>query len=92
MKKCNDCKYCILQDEGYSNYTVEGTTADCLLHKNPGFPEDNFYGKEPVLKYAEECDRFTHGDCVEVDVDQDYGPLENYSEDEEIKELLRVYS
>jgi hypothetical protein len=32
--KCTDCKYCVEQDEGYSNWTVEGTEIDCLLGKN----------------------------------------------------------
>ena len=38
MKKprsCNQCKYAIMQDFGYSNYTVEGTTFYCFLKKHP---------------------------------------------------------
>lgn len=89
--KCTDCRYCICQDYGYSNYTVEGTTADCLLHLNPELPHDRFYGETPHLEFAEKCEKFSEGTCVDVDCDQESGPLEVYSEDEEIKELLREF-
>jgi len=89
--KCTDCKYCICSDYGYSNYTVEGTTADCLLGLNPGLPHDRFYGETPELDFAKTCEKFAAGYGVGVDVDQDLGALENYSDDEEIKELLRKF-
>jgi hypothetical protein len=88
---CNECKYCILLDYGYSNYTVEGTTADCLRGLNPGLPKDHFYGEQEELKFAETCKSFIAGDNVYIDVEQEDGALENYSDDEEIKELLRKY-
>ena len=91
MKKCTDCKYCIKQDEGYSNYTVTGMYIDCLLHLNPDLPTDEWYREAKELDFAEKCERFAEGDPVFVDVDRDDGVLENYSEDEEIKELLRKY-
>ena len=87
--KCTDCRYCILKDYGYSNYTVEGTTVDCLKNKNPDFPKDRFYGKEPAIAYADQCDTFSAGESVTVDCDRNDGALENYSDDEEIKALLR---
>lgn len=91
MKSCNDCKYCMNTDYGYSNYTVEGTVSECLLNLNPNFPVDRFYGEEPALKYAKKCIKYEVGESVSVDVDCDLGLLENYSEDSEIKELLRRY-
>ena len=89
MPKCIDCKYCIQEHYGYSNYTVEGTSVNCLLNLNPKFPVDRGYGLEPDLAYAEECTKFCAGGSVQVDCDQDDGALENYSDDAEIKELLR---
>ena len=89
MKTCEDCRFCILKDYGYSNWTVEGTDADCLLNENPGFPVDRFYGEEVALKYANECSCFSEGDCVSVDVDQEDGDLENYSQYEDVKAILR---
>jgi len=89
MKTCTDCRYCIEADYGYSNYTVEGTNADCLLDLNPELPKDRFYGEEPALNFANECSKFSPGDSVQVDVDMELGGLEEYSDDPEIKELLR---
>jgi hypothetical protein len=94
MKKCTDCKYCVQEDYGYSNYTVEGTNADCLLGEHPDMPVDRFYGEEPELQYAEKCDRFIAGEGPGIDVDREAladwnDPLSSaYTDDEEIKELL----
>jgi len=87
--KCTDCKYCIEEDFGYSNYTVEGTTVDCLLKLNPDFPKDRWYGEELALNFASKCKRFTAGDAVSVDCDHNSGELENYSDDIDIKALLK---
>jgi hypothetical protein len=35
FKTCADCMYCIHQDYGYSNWTVEGTTSECSLNRRP---------------------------------------------------------
>jgi len=91
MKKCTECKYCIEQDYGYSNWTVEGTDVDCLLHKNSEFPKDKFYGEEPELLFAEKCDSFSAGDHPEIDCDQENGELWEYSADPEIIELLKKW-
>jgi hypothetical protein len=88
--KCTDCKYCIEEDYGYSNYTVEGTSADCLLGLNASMPVDRGWGTEPALDFAAQCQRFTKGDSVQVDCDREAGALENYSEDEEVRALLKA--
>jgi hypothetical protein len=86
--KCSDCKYHIDEDTGYSNWTVEGTDIDCLLKLNPGLPKDRWYNEDPVLDFANQCEKFVEGPGVEVDVDIGLGDLMNYSDDPEIKELL----
>lgn len=88
---CNTCKYCVLEDYGYSNYTVEGTYQDCLLNLNPGFPVDHWYGKTEENKGAVDCRRYVQGEPIELDVDRDYGYPEGYSDDQEIIELLIEY-
>jgi len=90
--KCTDCKYCIQLDFGCSSYSVEGTDVDCLLNLNRDFPKDRWYGDDSSILFAKTCEKFTYGDSVEVDCDRDLGALEKYSDDEEIKGLLRVYS
>ncbi len=86
--KCTECKYCVQQDYGYSNYTVEGTDCNCLLGKNPKFPMDRFYNEEPELNFAEMCKDFILGDSVEIDCDREGSFPDDYSDDNEIRFLL----
>lgn len=89
---CTDCKYCYTQDYGYSNWTVEGTDADCLHGLNPAFPVDKFYDVEPALKFAETCPKFTEdvdGVGIELDVDMEDGDIENYTSDPELIKLWK---
>ena len=96
MEKCIDCKYCLQDDYGYSNYTVEGTTCYCLLDINPYFPEDRFYGKEPSLEYARKCDSYREGEGISLDVDRDCQSMNQklsdaYTQDEELRSLLDAW-
>jgi hypothetical protein len=86
--KCNECKWCVLEDYGYSNYTVEGTNAECLLDMNPAFPVDMGWGLTEEIDFANVCPRFKEGAPIEVDVDHDNGHLINYAYDGEVKEML----
>lgn len=43
-QSCETCLFLVKVDDGYSNWSVEGTTNHCLLDKNPNMPEDNYYG------------------------------------------------
>ena len=92
MKTCENCVFCLLMDDGYSNYTVEGTTASCLHNANPHLPSDRFYGKAPELQYAEHCEFFVEGDPIHVDVDRDRetkeGGLTAYTDNVEAQALL----
>ena len=85
--KCNECKYCIEDDYGYSNWTVCGTTADCLLNLNKGFPSDEWYGKDPAQGFANECIKFTKGNPVCFDVDGET-TVEDYKDEGDIYKLL----
>lgn len=97
MKTCEDCKYCVQEDSGYSNYTVEGTTADCLLGLNSKMPIDRFYGEDPALQFAKKCERFSEGVGPYIDVDRESLKHYNdklstaYSDDPEISELLDAW-
>lgn len=86
--KCNECKFCVLEDYGYSNWTVEGTNADCLLEMNPKLPDDQGWGTSDSLDFANVCPRFKEGDPIHVDVDHEQGRLLNYAYDGEVKEML----
>lgn len=71
QRSCTDCRYRLSQDEGYSNYTVENTTFHCLLKKHPDMPFDEFYGEDKRLLFAEQCDSFSAGEGVFIDVDRE---------------------
>ena len=89
--KCTDCKYCVEEDFGYSNYTVEGTIADCLKSLNPDLPEDRWYKEEPALDYAEKCNSFSEGKTVQIDCDREEDFPDGYADDLEIIELLKIW-
>jgi hypothetical protein len=86
FKKCTQCRFHILRDEGYSNYTVEGTTFNCAKGLNPAAPFDNFYSKAQELNFAEACSGFIPGPGVQLDVDGEV--LNNLTEDQ--KEILEI--
>ena len=87
LKKCTDCNYCYQQDEGYSNYTVDGTTLYCLLDLNPGFPDDSFYTECIAVRHAEQCEKYTKGDGLQIDVDFDEYNIRGYTDDQELIDL-----
>jgi hypothetical protein len=86
--KCVECKFCVLEDYGYSNWTVEGTNADCYLNLNPGFPVDNYYGATPEHKFADSCLRYSKGEPIEIDCDHEQGHMLNYVDDPEVREVI----
>ena len=90
---CDNCRFCLLEDWGYSNYTTEGTYVHCLKGKHPDSGFDRFYGEDERLKFAQSCDDFGEGDPVTVDCDREGvargDPLSTgYTTDPEIGRLL----
>lgn len=86
--KCTECKFCIMRDNGYSNYTVEGTDVDCIINLNPAFPVDKWYNTAEDLDFANVCPRFKEGEGIHVDVDHKEGTLLKYTDDAELKEII----
>lgn len=96
QKSCNICRFCLLHDYGYSNFTTEGIDSYCLKEHRGDF--DNWYGGETKsVKYAENCPHYKLGDPVSVDFDhegycrertfgQSYSP-----DDSEVARLLDVW-
>jgi len=76
MKSCNDFKYALFEDHGYSNYTVEGTTFRCGLKLHDVEEFDRFYGEDERLNFAENCSGYKIGQSIEMDVEkEDYESL-----------------
>lgn len=77
-KLCLDCRFCVLEDEGYSNYTVENTIVYCAANLHPDAPFDNFYGDDPKHEFAETCEFFWEGGPgVRLDVEGEDEPDEH---------------
>ena len=66
-KSCDECKFCIHRDYGYSNYTVEGTNISCLVNQFEEFEES--YNGNYVLGKATTCSFFSKGEYWSIDVD-----------------------
>jgi hypothetical protein len=81
FRKCTECRFHILRDEGYSNYTVEGSSFNCAKGLNPAAPFDNFYSKAKELNFAENCGGFKSGLGLQLDVDGEV--LDNLTEEQQ---------
>jgi hypothetical protein len=73
-KSCDTCKFCVYQDHGYSNYTVEGTTISCLVSKFEEY--DDSYGDNFSLGIATTCDHYNEGEHWILDVDGESGSID----------------
>lgn len=93
-KSCEDCKWALMEDSGYSNYTVENTAFYCLRGLHPDGSFDRYYGEEKKLGFAEQCGSFVKGEHVWIDVDREGlkkfdDPLSSaYTTDPEVAALL----
>ena len=72
-KKCSDCGWLVLRDEGYSNYTVTETEASCLLRQHPQLPAGTSYDDDEAYKYAEQCAVYIPGEPIQIDVERTLG-------------------
>lgn len=80
-RSCSDCQFCVFQDHGYSNYTVEGTNIYCLVNKFEEYGSS--YNEDYVMGRATDCDHFNEGDSWSLDVDGDNeGPSEDWIKSE----------
>ncbi len=75
-KACNNCKFLLSQDYGYSNYTTEGTEHFCMK-SDPKFdklPSEGFVNDFTRENYH--CDKYVEGSGIDMDVDhENYGEL-----------------
>ena len=72
-KQCDECRWCILHDHGYSNYTVEGTDVICTRFLHPKQEFDRWYGEnDKDLSFAEQCSAFEPGEPFQMDVDGEW--------------------
>lgn len=81
---CARCKFLYLHDSGYSNYTVENTSVNCALERNPhlevspDMPYDWNYGDGednwPATRNSR-CERYEAADeYIHLDVDGHNSP------------------
>lgn len=67
-KSCENCRFAIHQDYGYSNYTTEGTIFICAKQLHPAGDFDRFYGKDKRLNFTG-CFGYEEGEPNHLDVD-----------------------
>jgi hypothetical protein len=95
IKSCASCKFALHDDWGYSNYTVEGTSFHYLKSLHPAGSFDEFYGEDERMKFADQCASYIKGEGVFIDCDREAsgenGDLSPYSDDPEIKQLLKNF-
>lgn len=89
MKSCKDCRWAILQDHGYSNYTVEGTDLMCAGMYHPEESFDVYYGEAKQTKFAEECAHYEPGEPPRLEVEGGW-TLEDFTAEQ--REALELYS
>lgn len=82
-RSCASCKFCVHQDHGYSNYTVEGTDISCLANKFESYDEG--YGDNYANGLATNCELYNEGEHWDIDVDGE----STSPEDEWVKSELR---
>ena len=70
-RSCEQCTNCLLVDFGYSNWTVEGTTVVCMVGAHPEKEFDRWYGEDPRLAFAEQCEQFAPGGAESIDVERE---------------------
>lgn len=70
-RTCNQCRFAVFEDVGYSNWTVEGTEFSCAKKMHPDGSFDRFYNHHPKLEFAAKCEGFEVGDCVTMDVERE---------------------
>lgn len=68
---CGGCTKALIIEEGYSNYTVEGSEVYCMLGLHPNFSFDNWYRKSPENGFAKQCASYSQGDNIIIDVEKE---------------------
>lgn len=97
-RRCQDCKFFMTIDIGYSNYTVEETTVHCLKKLNKYFPCQESYSwkyenspDHKQLQVAITCKKFKNGNGMKFDVDGEVN-LNTYSNDQELVNAYIKYN
>ena len=91
---CNECRFAIFADYGYSNYTTDGTYFRCAKRLHPNGEFDRFYGEDKRLDFAQTCPGFEAGEGVQLDCDLEEekdGDLSAYTKDTEVATLLNAW-
>jgi hypothetical protein len=86
---CDACRFCVEQDEGYSNYTVEGVTIKCAKGLHPDGDFDRWYGEDKRLNAVVDCSGYVEGEPLDLDV-EGYNLYELNPEEQEVYDLLQA--
>ncbi len=86
VKSCLSCRYCFIQDEGYSNYTVTDSYYGCF---DGVFTRvEDLSVSEGIIK-ADKCVTYMKGEIWEFDVDGEVPmPDDSFFRDLKINKIL----
>ena len=95
-RTCTTCEFCLRDDYGYSNWTVEGTSLHCLKGLNPkldGKEDETWREPSPevveALDVALTCESYVQGAGVWLDCDREGWP---YKEEEQTLDAVKGYT
>jgi hypothetical protein len=84
--KCSKCAYLVFVDSGYSNWTVEETTACHILGLNPILPGETSSKQDAALDEELDCNAYLEGTPTTIDVEEESG-TGNYDEPDHVRLL-----
>ena len=94
MKSCNNCKWLMLCDDGYSNYTVTETNASCLKGHFSDVEESYSWKRNPdhpFHKIGNSCPDFKESETqLHFDVDGET-IINDYADDLELVEAYNNF-
>lgn len=70
---CDECRFSVEQDEGYSNYTVEGCMVQCAKGLHPDGDFDRWYGNDKRIRKLDDCPGYVKGEPLHLYVDMSEG-------------------
>ncbi len=67
-KKCDNCRFARFKEEGYSEWTIEGVSFECMVNEHPDGKFDRWYGEDGRLHWALWCKKYESGTPIKLGV------------------------
>lgn len=82
-RSCKGCKFLYRREDGYSSWTITGSTVSCALGKNPNLPDDKPESWNPEFLESDvwnatqdaRCSAYVAGPHVLIDINGEDLPI-----------------